>query len=229
MSQNVTKNSTLEGRILDLEKRLAHIEALEGLAAGGLDNVVEDTTPQLGGDLDLNGHNIDFPTTPNISDVLDEDNMASDSATKLATQQSIKAYADTKMADLSDDTSPTLGGDLDCSDKDLNNIKSVDFQDEHDDGNSSTADTIDWNEGPNHKSTMTGNCTYTFTAPAGPGHLQLKLVQDATGSRTATWPGTVKWPGGTAPTLSTGANEIDIISFYWDGTNYFGVSLLDFS
>lgn len=64
----------------------------------GLLNVVDDTTPQLGGDLDLHGHNIDFPTTANISDCLDEDTMASDSATKLCTQQSIKAYADTKMA-----------------------------------------------------------------------------------------------------------------------------------
>ena len=61
-----------------------------------LSNLVEDTTPQLGGDLDLNGKNIDFPTTANVSDCLDEDNMVSDSATKLATQQSIKAYADTK-------------------------------------------------------------------------------------------------------------------------------------
>ena len=43
-------------------------------------NIVGDTTPQLGGDLDLNGKNIDFPTTPNISDCLDEDDMASDSA-----------------------------------------------------------------------------------------------------------------------------------------------------
>lgn len=60
----------------------------------GISNVVEDTTPQLGGDLDLNGNAIDFPTTANISDVLDEDNMASDSATALATQQSIKAYVD---------------------------------------------------------------------------------------------------------------------------------------
>ena len=60
----------------------------------GISNVVEDTSPQLGGDLDLNGFNLDFPTTPNISDVLDEDNMASDSATSLATQQSIKAYVD---------------------------------------------------------------------------------------------------------------------------------------
>jgi hypothetical protein len=62
-----------------------------------LSNIVEDTTPQLGGDLDLNGKNIDFPTTANISDCLDEDNMVSNSATKLATQQSIKAYADTKV------------------------------------------------------------------------------------------------------------------------------------
>ena len=60
----------------------------------GISDIVEDTTPQLGGDLDLNGKNIDFPTTPNISDCLDEDNMVSDSATKLATQQSIKKYVD---------------------------------------------------------------------------------------------------------------------------------------
>lgn len=67
-------------------------------APGSLSNVVEDTTPQLGGDLDLNGNNIDFPTTPNVADCLDEDNMASDSAVSLATQQSIKAYVDTEVA-----------------------------------------------------------------------------------------------------------------------------------
>lgn len=65
-----------------------------GDAGSGLADIVDDTTPQLGGDLDLNGNSIDFPTTANISDVLDEDNMASDSPTMLATQQSIKAYAD---------------------------------------------------------------------------------------------------------------------------------------
>ena len=64
------------------------------LGAGTLTNIVEDVTPQLGADLDLNGFSLDFPTTANISDVLDEDTLVSDSATKLATQQSIKAYAD---------------------------------------------------------------------------------------------------------------------------------------
>ena len=60
-------------------------------------DVVNDTSPQLGGDLDLNGNNIDFPTTANVSDCLDEDNMASNSATSLATQQSIKAYVDASV------------------------------------------------------------------------------------------------------------------------------------
>lgn len=78
--------------------KVQHSDLL-GLAIGDdhtqyLENVVEDTTPQLGGDLDLNSKNIDFPSTANISDCKDEDDMASDSATMLATQQSIKKYVD---------------------------------------------------------------------------------------------------------------------------------------
>ena len=66
------------------------------VTSGGITSVAADSTPELGGDLGLNGNNIDFPTTANISDCLDEDTMSSDSATKLATQQSIKAYVDSK-------------------------------------------------------------------------------------------------------------------------------------
>ena len=71
-------------------------QSVKAYADTKLANVSEDSTPSLGGDLDLNGNNIDFPTTTGISDVLDEDAMGSASATALATQQSIKAYADTK-------------------------------------------------------------------------------------------------------------------------------------
>ena len=74
-----------------------------GDPVGAIASVVEDTSPQLGGDLDLNSQNLDFPTVANISDCLDEDAMGSNSATALATQQSIKAYADTK-ATLADAT-----------------------------------------------------------------------------------------------------------------------------
>jgi len=67
---------------------------------GGFSSLAADTSPQLGGDLDLNSNNIDFPTTANISDCLDEDDMASNSATKLATQQSIKTYAEANATSL---------------------------------------------------------------------------------------------------------------------------------
>ena len=85
-------------------------EAEGALAASALQSLAGDATPQLGGDLDLNGNNIDFPSTPNVSDCLDEDNMASDSATALATQQSIKAYVDAAGGG-----GPTLGTEQSAS------------------------------------------------------------------------------------------------------------------
>lgn len=77
---------------------------------GGMSDLVEDTSPQLGGDLDLNGKGIAFPSVT-INDVLDEDDMASDSATKVPTQQSVKAYADALFGGLSSVYQP-LDGDL---------------------------------------------------------------------------------------------------------------------
>ena len=90
--------------------------------------------------------------------------------------------------------------------------------------------TIDWKLGNKFFFTFGAfNETFTFTAPSNPCNILLVLKQDGTGSRTATWPGAVKWPGGTAPTLTTAANSIDIISFYYDGTNFYGVDSLNFS
>lgn len=95
-------------------------------------------------------------------------------------------------------------------------------------GNSGSADTIDWTLSNKQRSTLTDNCTFTFTAPPGPCNLVLKLIQDGTGSRTVTWPAAVHWPSGNAPTLTTTANRVDVITFYWDGTTYFGSSSLNY-
>lgn len=89
-----------------------------------------------------------------------------------------------------------------------------------------TTTTVDWKLG--NKAIMTfgaGNITtFAFTNPTNPCNLVLKIVQDGTGSRTVTnWDTDIKFPGGTDPTLSTALNSVDIISFYWDGTNYHGV------
>lgn len=69
--------------------------------------------------------------------------------------------------------------------------------------------------------------TFTFTNPfAAPlSHsFMLRCVQDGTGSRLVTWPGSVAWAGGVAPVLSTGINKIDVFSFNTinGGTNWLG-------
>ena len=55
------------------------------------------------------------------------------------------------------------------------------------------------------------------------------LAQDGVGTRLLSYDSVFKFPGGTPPTLSTGANDVDIITFVSDGTNMYGVFQGDFS
>ena len=64
-------------------------------------------------------------------------------------------------------------------------------------------------------------CTFTMpTATAGKSFI-LILTQAATGMTTATFT-SVKYPGGTAPTITATASAKDILSFVADGTNWYG-------
>jgi hypothetical protein len=96
-------------------------------------------------------------------------------------------------------------------------------------GNSGTTKTIDLTSGTFQTVTLTGNCTFTMpTATAGKSFV-LILVQDSTGSRTATFT-SVKWPAGTAPTITTTATTgRDIIAFFADGTNWYGSAVQAFA
>jgi hypothetical protein len=88
--------------------------------------------------------------------------------------------------------------------------------------NTGTAYTIDLANGTVQILTLTGNCTFTFpTATAGRSFILL-LKQDGTGSRTVTWPAAVKWPGATAPTITSTASKLDKYIFTADGTNWYG-------
>ena len=88
--------------------------------------------------------------------------------------------------------------------------------------NTGTTYTIDLANGTVQILTLTGNCTFTFpTATAGRSFIML-LKQDGTGSRTVTWPAAVKWPAGTAPTITATASKLDKYVFTADGTNWYG-------
>jgi hypothetical protein len=71
-------------------------------------------------------------------------------------------------------------------------------------------------------------CTFTMpTATAGKSFI-LILTQAATGMTTATFT-SVKYPGGTAPTITATASAIDIISFVANGTSWFGTAAQAFA
>ena len=90
-------------------------------------------------------------------------------------------------------------------------------------GNSGTTQTVSLTNGTFQTCTLTGNCTFTMpTATAGKSFI-LILTQDATGSRTAVFT-SVKWPGGTAPTITATATKSDILTFVANGTSWFGSS-----
>lgn len=88
------------------------------------------------------------------------------------------------------------------------------------------ATTVTLTAGNVHVLTLTGNVTLTLAgATAGVAcTVALYLKQDATGSRLVTWPASVKWPAGVAPTLSTGANKVDLVTLTTvdGGTTWWG-------
>lgn len=90
---------------------------------------------------------------------------------------------------------------------------------------------VDWSDGPFQRVTLGGNRTFTFASPLNGGRYILALKQDGTGSRTATWPATVKWPANTAPTLTTTAAHLDLVGFVYHGNEalYLGFTSLDYT
>ncbi len=131
----------------------------------------------------------------------------------------------TLLANTLEDTSPELGGELDAGANSIGfTLQTITYN--------ATTTTADWTNGNKGKMTFgAGNIgTFAFTNPTNPCSVQVIVKQDATGSRVATaWDADIKWAGGTAPTLSTAANAVDIISCLWDGTNYFCTASLTFS
>jgi hypothetical protein len=61
--------------------------------------------------------------------------------------------------------------------------------------------------------TFTANVTTapTLSNPIDGQTINWFITQDATGSRTITWPTSFKWSGGLVPVLSTTANSVDLL------------------
>lgn len=95
-------------------------------------------------------------------------------------------------------------------------------------GSGSGSRTIDLNSGRAVSAQVSGNTTFSFSNPLATGHediFTLRLTNG--GSATTTWPSSVDWVAGTAPTLtSSGVDEL-VFKTIDGGTTWIGAALPD--
>ena len=167
-------------------------------------------------------HILNALTDINISSVTNGELLVYDSATTEWVNQTLTEagiaiathdHDGVYMKDLVDDTSPQLGGELDAGENTIGFTERVN-------SSSSGSATIDWTKSNHQVITLTENTILTFTAPSKPCNLTLRVKQNATGGWTATIP-IGKWPGGTVSNFSTNSNAEDILTIYYNGSEYY--------
>lgn len=135
------------------------------------------------------------------------------------------AYATAAQGTTADAALPKAGGTMTgaiaANGQDVHGVKVLGRIAEYDNGNSGAAKSIDWANGGQQRVTLNANTTLTIGTPTYAGHYQLRLVQDATGSRTVAWSGltATRWLGATsAPAINSAANGETIVSVYYNGS-----------
>ncbi len=80
---------------------------------------------------------------------------------------------------------------------------------------------IDWSVQGALELLLEADVTLTFSSLAAGRSLTLLLIQDGTGGWDVTFPGSVAWLGGSAPTFDTGANVVNLVALFVreDGTS----------
>ena len=159
---------------------------------------------------------------------IDHDSLANFASNEHFTQANITATGTVASGTWSSTiSSATLGATLSCADVTIERPEFKDYGETLTTANTSTTYTIDLTNGNVFELTLTGNCTYTFSNPPGSGiggSFTLIQKQDGSGSRTVSWPASVDWAGGSGPTISSGANDVDVFTFVTTdaGTTWYG-------
>ena len=92
-------------------------------------------------------------------------------------------------------------------------------------GNTGSSINIDVASGNFVVATLNDNCVFTFSSVASGKFYSFGLqLTNSGGPYSITWPGTVKWPGGSIPTRTTTSGRSDLYGFYTTdgGTNWYG-------
>ncbi|MFU8899040.1 MAG: hypothetical protein ACNA7L_09105, partial [Roseinatronobacter sp.] len=88
--------------------------------------------------------------------------------------------------------------------------------------------TIDCTFGNYFIKTISSNTTFTFTA-APSGRAVMFTLELTHNGGAVTWPGSVRWPGDTAPTLTTGKTHLFVFVTDDGGSRWRGAALVDYT
>lgn len=245
--------------------------------ASGINNIVEDTTPQLGGHLDVNGQvigdgtrelltftedgsavnhlNIENEATGNgpiLGAVGDDSNIDLNLLAKGTGHVTVKGNTNSGAIQFNCESNshgqivkaqphseaitnelllPKGGNSTLVSESAAATLTQKTLEDYKEtvytSGATTGTITPDVANGNVQAITLTGSITFNAFANAEAGQSMTLIVkQSSSGGETLT--STMKFAGGTK-TLSTGANEIDIISVFYDGTTYYASLSTNFS
>ena len=244
---NCHKNS--HGQIIEAQPHSAGVTNTMLLPQGSNSTLVSEIATQT-----LTNKTLTSPvlnTGVSGSAVKDEDDMASNSATHLATQQSIKAYVDAEVSSIQGDIEGVTAGtglsgggttgtvtlnidtsvtaDLSTAQTLTNKHLGVTSEEYISLGNMGSSQALNLDAdvvfvGTLNSTTCSITFTETFDNTKAYG-FTLMLLQDGTGNRAATWPSSIRWAdGGQAPALSSTASRYDVFTFitYDAGANYHG-------
>lgn len=90
--------------------------------------------------------------------------------------------------------------------------------------------TLDLSLGNIHKITMpAGNITIALTNASVGQVFKVDITQDSGGSRTVTWFSTIRWAGGSAPTLTTTGSKRDSFIFECTGSGTYDGFVVGFN
>ena len=208
-SQAIELNGTItfaSGSGISVAQSAGTLTITNTAVSSALDNVVEDLSPQLGGNLDVNGNDIVSLSGATL-DITADGSLNLDS-----TSGTINLLANTS------------GGGNELTNVQLDDYKEVIYT-----GGSTTGTiTPDVANGNVQSITLTGSITLNAFANAEAGQSMTLIVTQPASGGPYTLTSTMKFAGGTK-TLSTAANAIDIISIFYDGTTYYASLATNFS
>lgn len=136
------------------------------------------------------------------------------------TPPDLSGYLTSYTTELSEDTTPVLGGDLDASGNTISNPVFKDYAETIHSLGSTDTPTITVSNGNVQSVTITSGLTLPAFADAATGQSVTLIVS---GSGTASGTAAYKFAGGNT-TLTT----LSVVSIFYDGTNYFASIATDF-